>query len=68
MQAGRLQVLLHTLVVMDLSWDRNGHRGAEHTADKFSRFAARMKEEVKELDTQECAVGSGFDDFIKTKL
>lgn len=48
MQAGRLQVLFHSLVVLDLSWDRNGHCLAAVTADKFLRPAARTKEEAKE--------------------
>ncbi len=55
MQADRLQVLFHTLVVLDLSRNRNGHRLAAGAAGEFSRFAAWMKEEAKDenlcLDT-----------------
>lgn len=64
MQANRLQVLFHTLVVLDLSGDRNGHRLAAITNNEFNRLAAWVREEGKELNTQECAVRSNFDDFI----
>lgn len=56
MQANRLQVLFHTLVVVDLSWDRNGHCVAAVKADEFCRLAASMNEEAKELDTEELTV------------
>lgn len=52
MQANRLQVLFHTLIVLDLSWDRNGHCVA----------AVKAKEEV--LDTEEWTVWSVLGDFI----
>ena len=48
MQANRLQVLFHTLVVLDLRWDRNGHSVAAVTPKKFNRPAVWMKEETKE--------------------
>lgn len=38
--AYRLKVLLHALVVVDLSWDRNGHRAAVFTDNKLNVFAA----------------------------
>lgn len=55
-QASRLHFLFHTLVVVDLSWDRNGHRGTAVTAEEFNRIAAWMKEEANELEMQEYAV------------
>lgn len=64
MQANRLQVLFHTSVVLDLSGDRNGHRLAAVTTNEFNRLAAWVREEGKELNTQECAVRTYFDDFI----
>lgn len=39
---------LHTLVVLDLSWDGNGNRRAEVTAKCFSWFAAWLKGETEE--------------------
>lgn len=56
MQADGLQVLFHTLVVLDLSGDRNGHRGAADTAGDFNRFAAGMKKGAKELNPEECFI------------
>lgn len=38
---------LHTLVVLDLSWDGNGNRRAEVTAKCFSRLAAWLKGETQ---------------------
>lgn len=35
--ANRLQVLFHSLVVLDLSWDRNGHCLAAVRTAEFSR-------------------------------
>lgn len=40
--ATRLEVLLHTLVVLDLAWDRNGH---SLTACKSNRPGPRRREE-----------------------
>lgn len=50
-QANRLQVLFHTLVVMDLSWDRNGRC----VAAEFCRLAAHISEKMKQnkLDTED---------------
>lgn len=49
-QASWLQVLFKAMVVLDLSWDRNGHRSV---ANEFNRLAAWMRVEG---NTQECAV------------
>lgn len=54
--ADRLQVLLHTLVVLDLSRDRDGHRLAAVTSDTFNGLAAWTEEEAKGGDAQEGAV------------
>lgn len=59
MQSNRLQVLFHTLIVLDLSWDRNGHCVVAVKADKFCRIAASVKEEV--LATEERTVWSVFE-------
>lgn len=67
MQTKRLQVLLQTLVVSNLCWDRNGHGVAAGAASKFNRLAARMTEEVKGLDTEEGAVRSVFDGFTNQR-
>lgn len=48
-QADGLQVLLHALVILDLSRDRDGHRLAAGAADELGRFAAWIHEEAKEL-------------------
>lgn len=52
MQANRLQVLLHPMVILDLSWNRNGHRVAAGRANKFGRPAVSVKEEAKVLNNQ----------------
>lgn len=67
-QADRLQFLFHALVVLDLCWDRNGHRGAAVTANKFNRLAAWMKEEAKELVTEKSAVRSVSGGFIHQRI
>lgn len=63
MQADRLQVLFHSLVVLDLSWDRNGHRLTAGTTNEFNRLAAKIKEEA----TQECTVRSDYKYLQKVK-
>lgn len=44
MQADRLQVLFHSLVVLNLSWDRNGHCLAAVRTAEFSGLAAWARE------------------------
>lgn len=51
MQADRLQVLFHSLVVLDLSWDRNGHCLAAVRTGEFCRLAARARQKGNELNT-----------------
>lgn len=49
MQADGLQVLCHTLVVLDLSRDRNRRRGDALTANNCNRLAVLMTEETRKL-------------------
>lgn len=61
MHACMLQVLVHTLVVLDLSRDRNGYRLAAGWAIKFNRTAAWFADEPNKLNTGQCAARSTND-------
>lgn len=56
LQADRLQVLLYMLVVLDLSRNRDRHRLAPVTTNKFNRFVALVRGERKEIYKNEYRV------------
>lgn len=56
LQADRLQVLLYMLVVLDLSRNRDRHRLAPLTTNKFNRSVALVRGERKEINKNEYRV------------